>query len=50
MSSQNPKPTPDLENAEHDETAQAKKVLAIGKTTSGDYIPLLVDSNGVVQT
>lgn len=50
MSQSNPRPIPDLENREHEDDAQAKKVVAIGKTTSGDYVELLVDTDGTVQT
>lgn len=36
----------DLENTEHNSTAQAKRVLAYGKTAGGSYVVMRVDSDG----
>lgn len=49
MSLQNKKPINDIENIEHSDLAEAKQVVALGKTTGGDYLPFLVDSDGVLQ-
>lgn len=43
------KPIPDIENAEHNENQDAKKVILFGKTTSGSYIELKVKSDGTVE-
>ena len=49
MSLQNKKPIEDIENIEHHDIAEAKQVVALGKTTSGDFLPFLVDNDGVLQ-
>jgi len=40
------KPIPDIENAEHNEIANAKNCIAFGKTTDGSYITIKVNSDG----
>lgn len=40
----------DIKNAEHNPTADAKKVILMGVTSGGSYVELRVDSNGVLQT
>jgi len=42
-------PIPDLLNIEFNDDAEAKNVLAYGKTSGGAFVPLLVDSNGILQ-
>ncbi len=49
MSLDNKKPVEDIENIEHHDIAEAKQVVALGKTTGGDFLPFLVDNNGVLQ-
>ncbi len=39
----------DIENIEHNEVALAKDVVAIGKTSGGSFVPILVDGDGIVQ-
>jgi outer membrane protein assembly factor BamE (lipoprotein component of BamABCDE complex) len=49
MSLENKKPEQDIFNIEFDDDAQMKKVVFYGKTTGGDFVPLLVDANGDIQ-
>ena len=46
MSLNNKKPIPDLINIEHNDIAEARNSLAYGKTTGGDYVPILVGDSG----
>jgi hypothetical protein len=39
----------DIEQITFENDAQAIRVLAVGKTTAGTYVSVLVDSDGVVQ-
>ncbi len=39
----------DIENIEHNITAEAKNVVALGKTSGGVYVPILVASDGTLQ-
>jgi len=39
-------PVPDIKNIEHNEDAEAKKVVLIGKTTSGSYKTIKLDTDG----
>lgn len=43
------KPPADIQNIEHNDDAEAKQIVAFGKTTSSTYLPVEVDSSGVVQ-
>ena len=49
MSLNNKKPINDIENIEYNDTAEAKQVVALGKTTGGDFLPFLIDNDGVLQ-
>jgi len=49
MSLENKKPIPDLINIEHNDNANAKNILAYGKTTSSTYIPLLLNDDGSIK-
>ncbi len=48
MSLENKKPEADISNIEHHDVAEAKQVVALGKTTGGDFLPFLVDNDGVL--
>ena len=48
MSLENKKPVEDIENIEHHDIAEAKQVVALGKTTSGDFLPFLVDNDVII--
>lgn len=39
----------DIVQAEHENAAEALRVLAIGKTTAGTYVSLLVGTDGSLQ-
>jgi len=49
MSLTNKKPVTDIENIEHNDEAEMKKVVAFGKTTASTYVPILVDEDGKIQ-
>ncbi len=49
MSLSNKCPLPDLANIEFNDDAEAKNVVALGKTTSGAYIPLALNDDGTVK-
>lgn len=49
MTSTNLISAPDIIQAEHENDANAKRIVGFGKTTSGEYIEIQVDSNGVIQ-
>ena len=36
----------DIENVEHNDVAEAKQILLIAKTTSGEYIPITLTDEG----
>lgn len=42
-------PTNDIENIEHENDANAKRVVLVGKTTGGSFVPFLVDNDGNLQ-
>jgi len=46
MSLENKKAIPDIINIEHENIAEAKKVLAFGKTTASSYVPILLNDDG----
>jgi len=48
MTASNPRPPQDITQAEHENDANAKRVVAFGKTTGGDYVELLVETDGRV--
>ena len=48
MTQQNPIPEADMIQREHENDANAKRVVALGKTTGGDYVEIKVDSNGAL--
>lgn len=39
----------DIVQAEHENEAEALRVLALGKTTAGTYVSLLVGTDGSIQ-
>ena len=49
MSLENKKPEQDIFNIEFDDDAQMKKVVFYGKTTGGDFVPLLVETDGSIK-
>lgn len=46
MTLANPRPAGDIEQAEYENEAEAKRVLMIGKTTSSDYVIIKVENDG----
>jgi len=48
MSLDNKKPVEDIENIEHHDIAEAKKVALMGKTTGGDYLNWVVTDEGII--
>ena len=48
MTIDNKKPAGDIVQAEHENDAEAQRVVLLGKTTSSSYLPFLVDSDGVL--
>jgi len=46
MTSTNLRPASDIIQAEHENDAKALRGLAIGKTTGGDFVELLLNSDG----
>ena len=48
MSLANPKPSGDLDNIEHNDIAEAKSVVLYGRTTSSNFIPILLNDDGSI--
>ncbi len=48
MSLENKKPVSDIENIEHHDLAQAKRVALMGKTTGGDYLNIVLTDEGII--
>ena len=46
MTLDNKRAGPDIVQIEHENDAQALRVVAMGKTTSGTYVSLLVGTDG----
>jgi hypothetical protein len=46
MTLNNPRPSADIENAEFENDATAKRVLLIGKTTTSTYVPIKLNADG----
>jgi len=40
----------DIVQAQHENDANAKRIVGFGKTTSGEYVEIQVDTNGVIQS
>jgi len=48
MTIDNKKPAGDIIQATHENDAEAERVVLLGKTTASEYLPFLVDSDGVL--
>lgn len=48
MSLSNKLPIPDMKNIEHNDDAEAKNVVMLGKTSGGAYVPIKVDTDGSI--
>ena len=46
MTIDNPVPEPDMLQVEHENDAEAKRTLLVGKTTSGTYLPVILGDGG----
>jgi len=49
MTLDNKHPIPDLANIEHNDNAEAKNVVVLGKTVSGAYVPILLNDDGTIR-
>jgi len=49
MAQNNKLPAGDIIQIEHENDAEAERVVLIGKTTASEYVPILVDGDGKIQ-
>jgi len=42
----NPRPENEIENIQHDDSSDCKRILMKGRTTSGEYVTVLLNDNG----